>query len=361
MKNCYIHIPFCKSICSYCDFPKMYHLDKYVDNYLSSLEKEIKTIYKKEILKTLYIGGGTPSCLTLDELKKLFKTTDILKKSADIEFTFECNIENIDKEKLKLLYQNGVNRLSLGVQSFNKKNLKLLNRNHTKKKCLKIINYAYKLGYKNINIDLIYGIPGQSIKMLKKDLKIIKKLKITHISTYSLIIEKNTKLYNKKIENIDPNLEYKMYLLINKKLRQKNFIQYEISNYAKKGYESKHNLNYWNNGSYYGFGLGATSYINNYRITNTKNINNYLNYKFIKSKEYEDKNIQMSNELILGLRKIKGINKKEFLKKYGKNIEEVFDIKKLIEEQKLIEENDFIKINSKYLYVSNEILINFIL
>jgi len=359
-KSVYIHIPFCDTICSYCDFCKFLKNDEWIEKYLISLEKEINTNYKGEILDTIYIGGGTPSCLNEEELTRLFNIIKVLNKNKKNEFTFECNIENITKDKLKLLYKNGVNRLSIGVQTFNEKYLSFLNRKHTKEEIIEKIKLAKEIGFKNINIDLIYGLPNQTIDELKNDIEEFLKLNITHISTYSLIIEPNTKLYIEEIKNIDDNLDYEMYKLICNKLQEKGYNHYEISNFSKKGYESKHNLTYWNNDNYYGFGLGASGYIDNVRYDNTRNINKYLNGEYIKEYNTLDLSETLENEFILGLRKIKGINKEEFKNKYNKDIKEIEIVNKLLECNKLLEDEKNIYINSDYIYVSNDILVEFI-
>lgn len=357
IKSVYIHIPFCDQICSYCDFCKMFYSENLVDKYLEELKREIEKNYKNELIETLYIGGGTPSSLNLKQLTRLFEIIKIFNLSQNIEFTFECNL-NINYEKLELLFKNKVNRLSFGVQSFNEKNLKFLNRNHNKEDIFNVIENAKKIGFKNINIDLIYALPNQTLKELENDLDLFLKLDVPHISTYSLIIEPNTIIYNNKINNIDEELDYKMYELINKKLKDYN--HYEISNFSKKGYESKHNLTYWNNLEYYGFGLSSSSYINNIRYDNTRSINEYLKGNYILNKEEIDLNKKLEYEFILGFRKIKGINIKDFYNKYNINILDNEIIKKLIKENKLINDNENIYINPKYIYVENSILQEFI-
>lgn len=359
-KSVYIHIPFCDSICSYCDFCKFIKNEEWVNKYLVALEKEIKSKYKNELLNTIYIGGGTPSCLNISELNNLFNIIKIFNKDETIEFTFECNIENITKEKLELLYNNGVNRLSIGVQTFNNKYLNFLNRNHTKEDVINKINLAKKIGFKNINIDLIYALPNQTLKELENDIDEFLKLDITHISTYSLIIEPNTKLYINNINNIDEEIDLKMYELICNKLKQNGYIHYEISNFSKVGFESKHNLTYWNNNEYYGFGMGASGYIDNIRYDNTRSFNNYINGIYIKESHKLDINETIENEFILGLRKINGINKEEFKNKYNKNIKDIEIVNKLLKEGKLLEDEKNIYINKDYIYVSNDILIEFI-
>ena len=358
INNCYIHIPFCKNICSYCDFCKLFYNEKLVDQYLEKLEKEISNIYRKEELKTIYIGGGTPSCLNMKQLNKLFSITKKLRVSKDVEFSIECNFDSINKEKLLLFKENGVNRLSFGLESTIDKNLKLLNREENCSRVQEIIFYCRELGFKNINIDLMYAIPDETIKDLERDLNFILSLNVEHISTYSLIIEEHTKLYINQIKTIKEELDYEMYKIICNKL--KNYHHYEISNFSKYGYESRHNMCYWKNKNYYGFGLGASSYIGNKRINNTRSITKYLQNKTSLEMEILNKSDIMSYEMILGLRMLNGVNKESFYKKYNKDIYEVFDIKGLISKDLLIDDGINIYIPLDKMYISNEILVNFI-
>lgn len=357
MKSVYIHIPFCNTICSYCDFPKLYSSVCNKKKYLKELKKEILKKYKNEKIKTIYIGGGTPSILSINELKELLEITNIFSKEKDIEFTVECNIESIDETKLKLMKKYNVNRISIGVESFDKKNILFLNRHHNKKEAISKIKLIKKY-FDNINIDLMYAIPIENIKTLKKDINLLLKLKIPHISCYSLIIEPHTKLYNDNIEYIEEDLDYKMFNLICKKL--KKYHHYEISNFSLLGYESKHNLTYWNNEEYYGFGMGASGYINGIRYNNTKNITEYLNGNYTIEKNKLTEKEQMQEEMFLGLRKLEGVNKSNFEKKYHKKIEEVFEIQNLIKEKRLCMNSDYIYINPKYIYTSNDIMISFV-
>lgn len=359
-KSVYIHIPFCNTICSYCDFCKFLKNDKWTYKYLESLENEIKENYNGEKINTIYIGGGTPSSLNIDQLTKLFQMIKIFDKDKNIEFTFECNIENITEEKLQLLYTNGVNRLSIGVQTFNKKYLEYLNRNHDENMIKEKISLAKHIGFKNINIDLIYALKNQKLEDLEYDLNKFLELDITHISTYSLIIEPHTKLYIDNEFNIDEELDYEMYKTIIKKLEFNGYKHYEVSNFAKEGYESKHNLTYWNNNEYYGFGVGASGYINNVRYDNTRSINEYFKGNYVLNSHTLDLNETIENEFILGLRKIEGIDKEIFLKKYKRDIKSIDVVNKLLKQNKLLENKKSIYINPKYIYTSNEILAEFI-
>ena len=360
VKAVYIHIPFCKTICTYCDFCKIFYNKKFVLNYLDKLEEEIKLSYKGEVISTLYIGGGTPSCLSLSELEKLFSIINIFNKSKDIEFTIECNIESLDIDKIKLFKKNGVNRVSIGVQSLNYNNIKFLGRHHTKDMVINVINSLKKEGISNINIDLIYALKGQTILSLKEDLDEYLKLGITHISTYSLMIEPNTKLYINNVKPINEELDSDMYKFICSYLKEHSFKHYEISNFSLEGFESKHNLTYWNNEEYYGFGVGASGYISNIRYDNTKSITKYLNGIYLDNKVILNKNMTIENEFILGFRKIKGINKNKFKFKYNKEICDIIEIKNLLKLGKLEENNEYVFIPEKYLYISNSILVDLV-
>jgi len=360
MKSVYIHIPYCKSICTYCDFCKFYYKEEEVSKYLDSLLIEINNQYSKEVIDTLYIGGGTPSSLSLKLLDKLSNIVKIFNLNKEYEFTFECNIEDINDSLLDKLILMKVNRLSIGVQSFNKKNLTLMNRHTTFKDTLNKINLCKSKGINNINIDLIYALPNESILTLYKDLRYIIKLNITHISTYSLIIEDNTILKNKGIKSIKEDKDAYMYKVIYKYLKKHNFIHYEVSNFAKEGYQSRHNLTYWHNEEYYGFGCGASGYIGNIRYENTRNIKKYLNKEYTSNKNVLSKKDCLDNEVMLNLRLLKGINKDSFYKKYNVNIKDIYDLDNLIKEGYLVEDSKYIYIPEKYIYIMNEILVRII-
>lgn len=353
IKSCYIHIPFCQSICSYCDFCKFYYNEKMVNEYLDSLKKEIDTYYKGEQLETLYIGGGTPSVLNLDELTKLLKTLKVFNKPS--EYTIECNIENITEDKLKIFKKYGINRISIGIQTFNEKHLKYLNRHHTLKSALETIRLVKKY-FTNINVDLMYALPNQTLDELNKDIDIFLSLDVPHISTYSLIIEPHTILYNHKEKNIDDELDYEMYKLICNRLS--NYEHYETSNFGI--IKSKHNLTYWKNLEYYGFGMGASGYVDSIRYDNTRSLNEYLNGNYRKEEIYQTNKMKIENEFILGLRLIEGINIYNFKEKYNLDILDVKNVKELITDKKLVLTNDNLYIDPKFWYLANDILINFI-
>lgn len=360
IKSVYIHIPFCENICSYCDFCKQYYNKEKVKKYLKALNEEIKSKYSNELLKTIYIGGGTPSSLDIDDLKELFDIIKIFSKEKEIEFTMEINPENIDLDKLVLMKENGVNRISIGVESTNDNILKYLNRQYNYALVKEKIALIKEVGFNNINVDLMYAIKNQTLEDLDKDIDNILSLDINHISTYSLMIEPNTLLYINKEEYIDDNLDYLMYKHICDKLKDNGFIHYEISNFCKKGYESRHNLVYWHNEKYYGFGLGASGYIKNIRYNNTRSLSKYINGEYLLDEEAISLKDEISYALILGFRLINGINKKEFYDKYKVELESLYNIKELLEKKDLICDEKNIFINYDKIYIENSILINFV-
>lgn len=360
MKSLYIHIPFCSSICTYCDFCKLFYKEDLVIDYLNSLEREIKEFYNNEPVETIYIGGGTPSALSDTALEKLFSITKFINKDNLKEYSFECNINDISENLIKKLINEGINRLSIGVESFNKEKLTFMERTANFKDVLEKITLIKTLGITNINIDLMYGIPNETLNVLKKDLKQILKLNPTHISTYSLILEDHTKLSSKDIDQLDDELELKMYEYIRKRLSAKKYKHYEISNFALEGYESSHNLTYWNNEQYYGFGLGAHGYIEGFRYENTRNITKYLNDEYRLEEKLLSNQEEMENEVMLGLRKIEGINLQKFYDKFKVNLQDVFPIKPLIKNKELIYQNGYVYINPEKIYLMNEILLKLI-
>lgn len=353
MKSCYIHIPFCEKICSYCDFCKMYYNEDKVNQYLNELESEIRSTYHNEEIKTLYIGGGTPSCLNIKQLKKLFDIIKIFKKSDDLEFTIECNFSNTSLEKLELFYKYGVNRLSFGIESISKKNLTLLERSEDITTIRSIISSARKVGFNNINVDLMYALPGETVDDLNQDLDFIFDLDIEHISCYSLIIEEHTKLGIKKVLNIDEDLDYEMYEVICKRMKDKGFKHYEISNYAKGNFYSRHNLIYWENEEYFGFGLGTSGFIGNRRYNNTRSLDNYLKGSYLLEEEILEKVDLVYYEIMLNLRKSDGINLDEIYDKYKVRL----DYSNLVRKGLLCLEENRLYIPEDKWYISNDIIL----
>ena len=359
-RSVYIHIPFCKSICSYCDFCKVFYVKRWVSKYLDELQKEIIDRYEGELVKTLYIGGGSPSQLKDSELEKLEKIVGLFNFAEDYEFTFEANINDLNDIYLTRLKHLGVNRLSIGIESFDNDKLKLMGREANFSDASKIIKMARSKGFNNINIDFIYGFPNETINVVKDDIKKILKLKPDHISAYSLILEPNTRLYIHYKKGINEDDEYEMYSYIKRTLTKAGFEHYEVSNYKMPGKEARHNLVYWNNDEYYGFGLGASGYLHEVRYENTKSLTKYLKGEYINKRELVSIEDEKKNRLMLGLRLIKGINLNEWFLTYGENLETDPNISKLIKEKLLKVENNYLFINPKKLYVMNEILIRII-
>ncbi len=360
MASVYIHIPFCKSICSYCDFPKILYNKDLVESYLEALKAEIDDAYEGEEVETLYIGGGTPSALSEYALEVLKEILQVFKLKEPYEFTFECNIGDIDDRLLYDLKEMGVNRLSIGIESFDKCKLDFMNRTANYKDAEKKMYLARKMGFDNISIDLMYGIPYERVSDLKKDLNAFLKLNPDHISTYALIIEDHTLCKIREDENIRAEEEAKMYNYIVSKLKKSGFDHYEVSNFARPGRASKHNLVYWKNDEYYGFGLGAGGYIKGFRYENTRSLDDYIKGNFRLNEHLVSKDEMMENEVMLGMRLMQGINIREFFDKYNVNIQEVFPVKPLIKSKELIYKNGYIFINPKYIYVMNEILLKMI-
>lgn len=355
MRSVYIHIPFCENICSYCDFCKMFYNEKMVDSYLDELHREIKETYQNDLIKSIYIGGGTPSCLNIKQLEKLFSIINIFKKDKDFSFTIEGNFESTSFDKLQLYKKNNVTRLSFGLESVNENNLKFLDRKCDILKIKETIFYAKKLGF-DINIDLMYALPTEDMTILNKDLDFILSLDVNHISTYSLIIEDHTKLKINNVQNISEDLDYLMYETICKRLKEKGYLHYEISNFAKEGFASVHNLCYWQNQEYYGFGLGASSYLSNKRMTNTKSITQYLKGLYSYYEEVLTKKEVIEYEIILRLRLNRGISLKEFFEKYHKNLLDIYDYQELLALKLLNLEEDRLFIPEEKWYISNEII-----
>ncbi len=359
MKSIYIHLPFCKTICSYCDFCKVFYDEKNVVKYLNVLKEEIRDFYNGEDIESIYIGGGTPSCLPIPYLKKLFSYFSLFKINHLKEVTFECNLNDITEELLSFL-KGKVNRLSIGIQSFNPKKLKIMGRSHTFKEALKKITLCRRLGFSNINVDFMYGFKEETLQDMKKDLKRLLMLKPNHISTYSLMVEPNTLLKINHYERCSDERDACFYKEICKLLKKEKFQHYEVSNFALKGYESVHNLRYWKNQEYYGFGVSASGYVEKVRYTNTRSLTQYMKGNFVKEREILTKKDIMDYHLMLGFRLVGGFSVEMFEKLYQVKLESVYPIKPLLKNKDLMLKKGNIFINPDKLYVMNEILIKMI-
>lgn len=334
ISSLYVHIPFCEHICSYCDFCKMFYNEKICDKYLDVLLEELRSNNINNKLKTIYIGGGSPSCLSVDQLEKLL--SNLIKYLDDeYEFSIEVNPENIDENKIKLIKRYGVNRVSVGIQSFDEEILKLLGRKHNfddVKRCVDLLN---KYEIFNYSFDFIYGIKNQSINSIDIDLEKALILKPKHLSFYSLILEENTLLKINKYKEEEEEIVREQYDYIYKKLKDNGYDRYEVSNFSLNGYMCKHNLVYWNNLEYYAIGVGSSSYVDGARYTTSRNISNYLKGVINKEKydaEREEEYIMLKLRLDEGinLNEYKSIFCEDFLVKYGSVVDKLI-VDKLLE------------------------------
>ena len=358
-KALYIHIPFCLSICTYCDFSKLYYKKEWVQKYLQALKQEMLQNMVQETIDTIYIGGGTPSSLDEEDLETLLKMIKPYAKNV-LEYSIELNPETMNINKLKLLKKYGVTRLSIGVQTFNEKILKKINRQHSNQQVFDLINQARLLGFEDISIDLMYNLPNQTIQDIQNDLKLVKELNLKHISYYSLILEEHTILYNQGYTSMSDEEEYACNCLIINELEKMGLKRYEISNFAYKGYESLHNLVYWHHYDYYGFGLGAHGFINHKRYYNTRKLTDYFNGIF---KIYEEEltlTDLMFETIMLGLRLTQGIDIKQFDLEYQVNLLKIYDnpIQKYINQKMLMIENGYLKATPLGLDFLNDILVD---
>ena len=375
----YIHIPFCKKKCNYCDFISFCNKDNSINRYIKSLKKEIQNFeFLNFNVTTIYIGGGTPSYINekyIAEIMEILKEKLKNNKTSweDIEITIEVNPGTITKEKLELYKKTGINRLSIGLQSTNNFLLKEIGRIHTFEEFLDTYNIAKKIGFDNINVDLMIALPKQRIEDIKESLEEIVKLQPNHISVYSLIVEEGTLIQKQinegKLKLISDEEERRMYWYVKDFLELNEYNHYEISNFSKKEKESKHNLNCWNQEEYIGFGLAAHSYINKIRFCNIENLDKYIenieNNDFSKNKIIEEKQTKEDEEkefMMLGFRKIEGIDISKFKEKFLEN--PIFKYRKELDKlanEGLIEiDLNNIKLTNKGLDLANLVFEEFI-
>ena len=318
VKALYIHIPFCERLCDYCDFTKLQYFRSFAEPYIKTLKKEIESYQISQELDTIYIGGGTPTCLEDDLFEELLSFLFAYTKGVK-EYTVECNPESLSQNKLAIMKRYGVNRLSIGVESTNDMILKSINRNHTYEDVQKAILNARKMGFDNINVDLILGLPNVTKSLLKKDIVNILSLNVEHISCYSLTVHENTVFAINGISEPDGDFARDLYDLVNKELENNGYIHYEVSNWSKPGRFSQHNMTYWKDEQYYGVGLGASGYVNKCRYTNTKSINAYLEGKFIQTSEEISLSEDEEYYIMLNMRTINGISYKDYYEKFNKD------------------------------------------
>ena len=370
----YIHIPFCKQKCYYCDFISFPNIERMQEKYVQALLKEIENFIKENQelkIETIYIGGGTPSYI---DSKYIEKILSLFNKKNLIESTIEVNPGTVNKEKLEAYKKAGINRLSIGLQSTSNRLLKQIGRIHKFEDFLNTYNLAKNIGFNNINVDLMIGLPNQNIADIKKSLEEVVKLNPTHISVYSLIIEENTPIAQ-MVEKGELNLpdedeERNMYWYVKNFLELHGYKHYEISNFAKIGYESKHNLDCWEQKEYMGFGLAAHSYMNKVRYSNTEELEKYIKNceegRFNENKIIQEKQNHFTQEqeyMLLRLRKIDGVSIQNFKNKFGENPIFVFrnELNKLVEEELLKVTEDNIMLTNKGLDLANLVWEEFVL
>lgn len=368
----YIHIPFCKQKCYYCDFVSYANKEEKIQEYIKCLQEEIgieSEKYKNEEyeITTIYIGGGTPSFIDASYIERIINTIkQNYKLYENPEITIEVNPGTINEEKIRKYKDIEINRISIGLQTTKDNLLKQIGRIHTYEEFLNCYKIVKKIGIDNINVDLMLGLPNQTLGDLKESLIEVINLKPNHISLYSLILEENTILEKMVSQNMaklpEEDLEREMYWTTKDILEENGYIHYEISNFSKKGYESKHNLNCWNQKEYLGFGVAAHSYIKNKRYCNTNNIEEYIknvqNGKILNNRticEIQNKIEEQKEYMLLGLRKIQGIDIQEFKNKFIDNPIYIFhkELEKLVKEELVEIDLNQIKLTSKGLDFAN--------
>lgn len=379
----YIHIPFCEHKCSYCGFLSFHKgaedREKYVAALIQKINKWAMDVGDRYIVDTVFIGGGTPSLLNEKQIMNIMNSLkNGFQFAEDIEITIESNPNSLTLEKLNCYLENGINRLSIGIQSMNDTILKTLGRIHTANEAYDSYYLARLAGFKNINVDLMFAISGQTMEIFKDTLNKITAMSPDHISFYSLQIEEGTQFYddykNEKYQFIDDNTMNEMYLMASKYLREQGYDKYEISNVSKDGKVCKHNLKYWSMSPFLGIGLGASGFIENYRYEEDINFENWLAEAYDSQSEldrvkkfYSKETLkeQMSTFVITGMRRAKGVSKKEFLRLFNKDFNKVYGhlmdyIDQEVQNGNLVCEDEVIRFTDKGMLVSNDILCEFV-
>ena len=369
--SAYVHIPFCTQICYYCDFSKVFIKNQPVDAYLEHLIQETRS-YEIGKLRTLYIGGGTPTALSAQQLAYLLtELPKVMDLSELEEFTIEANPGDLDPDKIAVLKDSQVNRVSLGVQTFDNKMLKKIGRSHKEQDIYDNIRHLKQAGFNNISIDLIYALPGQTMDQVKENVAKAIDLDIPHMSLYSLILENHTVFMNRmrrgKLPLPKEELEAEMFEYIIEELEKAGFEHYEISNFSKPGFESRHNLMYWDNAEYYGIGAGASGYVNGVRYKNHGPIRHYL--KAVEegsariNEEHLSQREQMEEEMFLGLRKKSGVSMARFEEKFERSFQELYGdiVKDLIQQGLMQVEGDCVRMTKRGLFLGDTVAERFIL
>lgn len=375
VQSAYIHIPFCKQMCHYCNFVKYVYQETRATEYVEALGKEMDCYLPEDNnrLKTIYIGGGTPTALNREQLTLLMET---IHNKFDVttleEFTIEMNPGDVDEEKIGILKAYGVNRISFGVQVMDDKMLERLGRIHRVKDVYDTVDFLMKHQFNNISLDLIYALPHQSVEQFTTSLKEALAFNLPHYSSYALQIEPRTVFYQLhrkgKLHRPQEEEEITMYGILKKEMEKNGLEQYEISNFAKPGYESKHNLTYWNNDHYYGFGAGASGYLPGERFMNVRPLGTYIRQTMNGIKpilEIDPIGLkeQIEEELILGFRKTKGYDAEQFKTKFGISLQSLFgdSLRKLVEQGLVTQVGSIWKLTDDGMVLANRVFKHFIL
>ena len=320
INSLYIHIPFCDSICDYCDFTKLQYFHNFAVKYIESLKQEIASKNISYKLKTIFIGGGTPTSSEDELFEDLLSYLSIYIDNST-EYSIECNPESLTKTKLEIMKKYGVNRISIGVESTNNNILKSINRKHTFEDVQKAVELARREGINNINLDLILGLPNVTFNLLEKDIENILSLNPNHISCYGLTVHEHTVFFINGIKPPKDDVLRRMYDLVNERLTEAGYEHYEVSNWTKPGYECEHNLTYWRDEQYFGCGLGASGYEGNVRYTNTRNLNKYIkDYKEKESEEVVTLRDDKTYYIMTNLRTKYGINLDSYKEKFKEDL-----------------------------------------
>ena len=369
--SAYVHIPFCTQICYYCDFSKVFIKNQPVDAYLEHLIQETRS-YEIGKLRTLYIGGGTPTALSAQQLAYLLtELPKVMDLSEVEEFTIEANPGDLDQDKIAVLKNSPVNRVSLGVQTFDNRLLKKIGRSHQEQDIYDNIDRLKLASFDNISIDLIYALPTQTMEQVKENVAKAIDLDIPHMSLYSLILENHTVFMNRmrrgKLPLPKEELEAEMFEYIIEELEKAGFEHYEISNFSKPGFESRHNLVYWDNAEYYGLGAGASGYVDGIRYKNHGPIRHYLEAveagKARITEEHLTLEEKMEEELFLGLRKKTGVSKARFEEKFGVSFDQRYGqvVASLTEQGLLVPDDKQVRMTKRGLFLGDTVAEKFIL
>ncbi|HHU70031.1 MAG TPA: oxygen-independent coproporphyrinogen III oxidase [Thermoanaerobacterales bacterium] len=372
----YIHIPFCKKKCNYCDFISYINMEYFIPQYIETLKKEMdfyKDYCSKRKIRTIYIGGGTPTILQPEQLEHIIESAlKTFRVYNELEISIEANPDSITKEKLHKLKNAGVNRLSIGLQAYQTHLLKNMGRIHSPGQFERAFLAAREEGFDNINVDLIFGLPGQTGEQWEETLKKVTALRPEHVSAYSLKIEEGTLLYDQYKSGIiklpEEEKERGMYYFLIDFLTSRGYNHYEISNFAFPGKECRHNILYWKNKEYIGIGAASHSHFCKKRYHNEEDLEKYIevfslkNRPPIKDKESISKGLEISETIIMNLRLTAGLDKIEFFNRFGVDIKDLYRKEiELLENSRLIEETQtHIKLTKLGLDFANEVFVNFI-